>query len=102
MRKTDALGRVCVVYPNKSECFHLRILLHVEKGPTYFISLRTFQGISSEIFQGFCKAIEFFDASAAQINIKTRFPYYITKTLKSTKTVQRYKTQSSQFKKKTF
>ena len=102
VRKTNALGRDCVVYPNKSECFHLRILLHVVKGPTYFILLRTFQGITQEIFQGFCKATEFFDASrnsAAQTNIKSRFPYYITKTLKSIKTMQRYRTQSCHFKK---
>ena len=46
VRKTDALGRVYVVHVNNSECFHLRILLHIVKGPTYFISLRTFQGIS--------------------------------------------------------
>ena len=56
MRKTDALGRDYVVYAN-SECFHLRILLHVVKGPTYFISLRNFQGITYEKFQGFCKAM---------------------------------------------
>ena len=37
--------------------FHLRILLHVVKGSTSFISLRTFQGITYEIFQGFCKAM---------------------------------------------
>ena len=36
VRKTDALGRVYVVYAN-SECFHLSILLHLVKGPTYFI-----------------------------------------------------------------
>ena len=41
-KKKDALGIVCVVYANKSKCFHL--LLQVVKGPTYFISLRTFQG----------------------------------------------------------
>ena len=35
----------------------MRILLHVLKGPTSFISLRTFQGITCEIFQGFCKAM---------------------------------------------
>ena len=57
VRKTDALVRVCVIHPNNSECFHLRILAHVVKGPTYFISLRTFQGITQEIFQGFCKAM---------------------------------------------
>ena len=57
VRKTVALGRVYVVHPNNSDCFHLRILLHVVKGPTSFISLRTFQGITYEIFQGFCKAM---------------------------------------------
>ena len=57
MRKTVALGRVYVVHPNNSECFHLRILPHVVKGSTSFISLRTFQGITYEMFQGFCKAM---------------------------------------------
>jgi len=45
VRKTGALGRVYVFQAN-SECFHLRILIHVVKGPTYFISLRTFQGMT--------------------------------------------------------
>ena len=58
LRKTDALGRVYVVHANSNECFHLRILLHVVKGPTTsFISLCTFQGIAYEIFHGFCKAM---------------------------------------------
>ena len=56
VRKTDALGRVYVVYAN-SECFYLRILLHVVKGSTSFISLRTFLGITYEKFQRFCKAM---------------------------------------------
>ena len=56
VRKTVALGRVYVVHPNNSDCFHLR-LLHVVKGPTYFISLGTFQSITYEIFQGFSKAM---------------------------------------------
>ena len=57
VRKTDALARVYIVHPNNSECFHLRILLHVVKGPTSFISLCTFQGITYDVFQGFCKAM---------------------------------------------
>ena len=57
MRKTDDLGRVYIVHPNNSERFDLRILLHAVKGHTSFISLRTFQGITYEIFQGFCKAM---------------------------------------------
>ena len=55
VRKTDALGRVYVVHANNSKCFHLRP--YVVKGPTSFINLLTFQGITYEIFQGFCKAI---------------------------------------------
>ena len=50
VRKTDALGRVYVVHANCSECFHFRILLQIVKGHTYFINLRTFQGITYEIF----------------------------------------------------
>ena len=57
VRKTDALGRVYILHSNSNECFHLRMLLHVVKGPTSLISLRTFQGITYEIFQGFCKAM---------------------------------------------
>ena len=57
MRKTEALGRVFVVHANNSECFYLRIQLHVIKGPNSFIRLRTFQGITYEIFQGFRKAM---------------------------------------------
>ena len=57
LRKTVALGRVCVVHANNSDCFHLKILLHVVKGCTSFISLRTFRGITYEKFQGFCKAM---------------------------------------------
>ncbi|GBP94031.1 hypothetical protein EVAR_89304_1 [Eumeta japonica] len=54
MRKTDALGRVHVVHPNNSEWFHLRMLLHIVKGPTSFIGLRTIQGVTYEAFQGAC------------------------------------------------
>ena len=56
VRKTDALGRIYVIHAN-SGCFHLRILLHIVNGPTSLISLRAFQGITYEKFQGFCKAM---------------------------------------------
>jgi hypothetical protein len=59
VRKTDALGRVYVFNLNNSKFFHLRMLLHVVKDPTYFISLRTFQGVAYETFQGFSKAMGF-------------------------------------------
>ncbi|XP_045456077.1 uncharacterized protein LOC123665891 [Melitaea cinxia] len=57
VRKTDALGRVYVVHPNNAECFHLRLLLHVIKGPTSFRSLRTFEGVTYDTFQGAYKAM---------------------------------------------
>ncbi|XP_076256102.1 uncharacterized protein LOC143193665 [Rhynchophorus ferrugineus] len=34
VKKTDALGRVYTIHPNNSECFYLRMLLHIVKGPT--------------------------------------------------------------------
>jgi hypothetical protein len=61
VKKIDALSKVYVVHPNNSECFHLRILLHIVKGPTSFISVCTFQGITYEIFQVFCKAMDMFE-----------------------------------------
>ena len=57
VRKTDPLNRVYAVHPNNSECFHLRMILHVVKDPTSFICLHTFQGITYETFQGVCKAM---------------------------------------------
>ena len=56
VEKNSRSGQSFVVHPNNSDCFHLRILLHAVNGPS-FISLRTFQGITYEIFQGFCKAM---------------------------------------------
>ena len=57
VRKTVVLGRVYVIHPNNSECFHLSMLLHVVEDPTSAISLRRFQGITYETFQGVCKAM---------------------------------------------
>lgn len=34
VKKTDALSRVYTIHPNNAECFHLRMLLHIVKGPT--------------------------------------------------------------------
>ncbi|XP_060846341.1 uncharacterized protein LOC132926006 [Rhopalosiphum padi] len=57
VKKTDTLGRVYVVHPNNSECFYLRMLLHVIKGPISFASLRTVQGVTYDTFQEACKAM---------------------------------------------
>ncbi|GBP07786.1 hypothetical protein EVAR_73193_1 [Eumeta japonica] len=57
IKKTDALGRVYVIHPNNSECFHLRMLLHVVKSPTSFAHLRTVQGVIYNTYQMACKAM---------------------------------------------
>ncbi|XP_059221537.1 uncharacterized protein LOC131996104 [Stomoxys calcitrans] len=57
IKKTDALGRVYAIHPNNSECFHLRMLLHVVKGPTSFAHLRTVQGVIYNTYQMACKAM---------------------------------------------
>ncbi|GBM84228.1 hypothetical protein AVEN_94428-1 [Araneus ventricosus] len=41
IKSSDALGRVYTVHPSNSECFHLRLLLHVVLGPTSFSDLKT-------------------------------------------------------------
>lgn len=41
---TSALGRVYTVHPNNSECYYLRMLLHVIKGPTSFQAIKTIDG----------------------------------------------------------
>ncbi|XP_063922978.1 uncharacterized protein LOC135137287 [Zophobas morio] len=45
---TGALGRVYTVHPNNGECYYLRMLLHVVKGPTSFQAIKTIDGQESE------------------------------------------------------
>jgi len=55
VRSSDALGRVYTVHPSNAECFYLRMLLHVVKGPTSFTDLKT---VSGTICQTYCEACE--------------------------------------------
>ena len=57
VKQTDALGRVYAVHLNNSECFYLRMLLHIVKGPTSFARLRTVEGVTHDTFQGACKSV---------------------------------------------
>lgn len=57
IKKTNTLGRIYVVHPNNSECFYMRMLLHVVKGPTSFENLRTVQGITYDTYQAACKTM---------------------------------------------
>lgn len=53
-RRSDALGRVYTVHPNNAECFYLRMLLHIVKGPTSFEHLRTVEGEICSTYRQAC------------------------------------------------
>lgn len=55
IRSSDALGRVYTVHPTNAECFYLRLLLHVVRGPTSFSDLKTVQGQVCETFRQACE-----------------------------------------------
>lgn len=55
MKKSNAISRVYIVHPNNMECFHLRILLHIVKGPTRFEDLKIVDGIHYATFQLACQ-----------------------------------------------
>ena len=58
-RKRDggAIGRVYIVHPNKTDCFHVRLLLHNVRGPTSFEDLRTVEGEICESYQKACSKL---------------------------------------------
>lgn len=51
---TSALGRVYTVHPNNSECYYLRMLLHVVKGPTSFKTIKTIDGHECQTYREAC------------------------------------------------
>lgn len=51
------MGRVYTIHPNNTECFYLRMLLHVIRGPTSFLHLKTVEGIEHATFQSACLAL---------------------------------------------
>ncbi|XP_037822309.1 uncharacterized protein LOC119610956 [Lucilia sericata] len=57
IRKDDVLGRVFTIHPNNTECFYLRLLLHVVKGPTSFVDLKTVNGVEHPTFHSACLAL---------------------------------------------
>lgn len=57
VKKDQALGRVYTVHPNNAECYYLRMLLHVIRGPTSFEVLKMVDGVLHPTFQSACKAL---------------------------------------------
>ncbi|XP_063909244.1 uncharacterized protein LOC135126934 [Zophobas morio] len=51
---TGVLGRVYTVHPNNGECYYLRMLLHVVKGPTSFQAIKTIDGQECETYREAC------------------------------------------------
>ena len=50
----DTVGRIYTIHPSNFECYCLRLLLHVVKGPTSFKSLKTIEGEECATFQQAC------------------------------------------------
>lgn len=50
------MGRVYTVHPTAEHCFYLRMLLFQVKGPTSFLHLRTYNGVTYNTFKEACNA----------------------------------------------
>lgn len=57
IREADTIGRMFTVHPSARECFHLRLLLTVVRGPTSFQYLRTVNGVEYDTYQEACLAL---------------------------------------------
>ncbi|UYV67664.1 hypothetical protein LAZ67_5001520 [Cordylochernes scorpioides] len=51
---TGALGRVYTVHPSNAECYYLRMLLHVVKGPQSFEAIKTVNGQICQTYREAC------------------------------------------------
>jgi hypothetical protein len=58
IRAIDSLGRVYTNHPNNAECYFLRLLLHVLRGPTSFASLKTVEGEECQTFREACQKLD--------------------------------------------
>ncbi len=54
IKQDSALGRVYTVHPNNFECYFLRMLLHIIRGPKSFNDLKTVNGEICETFREAC------------------------------------------------
>jgi len=61
---TQAPGRVYTVQPSNLDCFYLRMLLHVIRGPTSFTDLKTVNGVMCEIYREACDRLGLFESDA--------------------------------------
>lgn len=50
VKKDHTLGRMYTIHPNNEECFYLRLLLNVVRGPNSFIALRTLNGVTYDTY----------------------------------------------------
>jgi hypothetical protein len=61
---TQALGHIYTVHPSNSECFYLRMLLHVVRGTTSFTDLKTVNGVMCETFREACDRLGLLESDA--------------------------------------
>ncbi|GFX33215.1 ATP-dependent DNA helicase [Trichonephila clavipes] len=65
------LGRIYTIHPNNRECYHLRMLLNVVKGPTSFESLKSVNGILCPTYQAACLALGLLEGYNPRCHILT-------------------------------
>lgn len=64
IRSSNALGRVYTIHPSNAECFYLRMLLHVVRGPTSFMHLRTVNGTVCQTYREACEKLGLLESDA--------------------------------------
>ncbi|XP_054290927.1 uncharacterized protein LOC129005912 [Macrosteles quadrilineatus] len=79
---TGTLGRVYTVHPSNSECYYLRMLLHVVKGPTSFQDLKIVEGQVCQTFREACSKLGLLECDLYWNNTlaeasETRHPHQI-------------------------
>jgi len=61
---TQALGRVYTVHLSNSECFYLRMILHVVREPTSFTDLKTVNEVMCETYREACDRLGLLESDA--------------------------------------
>lgn len=56
-RESEAIGRVCTVHPNNTECFYLQMLLFIVRGPTLFENSRIVSGELCSTYRPFWQRV---------------------------------------------
>lgn len=76
--KSPALCRIYTVHPSDTECYHLRMLLHVVRGPTSFDQLKTVDGVILKSFKEACLALGLLEDGQHWVKALEEASIYVT------------------------